>query len=294
MKKVAILGIENSHAWNFAAELAGIDGKRKYNDVELIGFYGNLETEEGRIGRDKLAERSTCTKFAEHYNDFLEEADAVMITARHGGNHLKYAKAYLEKGIPVWIDKPICASVEDVLELVALAKMYNAPIWGGSSVIFSKEIETMAAYREENKDTVTGGHVTAPINMVNEWGNFWFYAQHLIQMMTTVFGNDVRSVSANSGENYVQALYHYDDFTISAYFGAGYTMTVYNGNYKAEASNVSLAGCHVAELESFYEVMKTGKGVTSYKDFITPVFIIDATIKAFEQKCEVEINVPEV
>lgn len=113
MTKVAILGSENSHAWHFAAALSDKDGSRLYQDIELIGVYGDISREDGRKGNEEIAKVSSCPHFAGHYDDFLSEADAVMVTARHGDNHLKYAYKYIEKGIPVWIDKPITANEAD-------------------------------------------------------------------------------------------------------------------------------------------------------------------------------------
>ena len=42
MIKIAILGIENSHAWHFASALAPKTGEKRFPDFELIGFYGEI------------------------------------------------------------------------------------------------------------------------------------------------------------------------------------------------------------------------------------------------------------
>ena len=43
---------------------------------------------------------------------------------------------------------------------------------------------------------ILGGHVTAPVSMENPYGGFWFYTQHLVAMVTTVFGPKIKSVRA--------------------------------------------------------------------------------------------------
>ena len=107
--KIAILGIENSHSRCFAPVLAPKEGKKIFEDVELIGVYGDPNEDGYTEGVADLEKKSTCPAFSDDYNCFLDEADAIMVTARHGANHFKYAKSYIEKGIPVWIDKPFTA-----------------------------------------------------------------------------------------------------------------------------------------------------------------------------------------
>ncbi len=294
MKKVAILGIENSHAWNFAKSLAAKDGTKVDEDLELVGFYADLDREDGRIGKEKLAAVTDCDYFAQSPEEFAGQVDAVMITSRHGKFHLPFARPYLQQGIPVWVDKPICTSTEDVLELVKLAKASGSPITGGSSLIFSKEILEMAAYVQENREKITGGHVTAPVNLVNDYGNFWFYSSHLVQMLIAVFGPEIKSVSAWQHGGFVHAVYHYENMDVTACFGTGYSVTAYKGAWEAKAMTATTAGCYDAELAEFCHMVRTGKGVESYRDFILPVFVIEATIRAYEENKTVDIVVPEV
>ena len=41
MKKIAILGSENSHCMLFASTFAPKDGKKLFEDIELLGVYGD-------------------------------------------------------------------------------------------------------------------------------------------------------------------------------------------------------------------------------------------------------------
>lgn len=295
MIRVAILGSENSHAVHFASAIAGKDGSKLFPDMELIGVYGDKSAEDAQKGNEQIAERSLCPCFADSYLDFLGKADAVMVTARHGKRHLEYAREYIKQGIPVWIDKPICAETGEALELVALAKEYGAPICGGSSLAHTEGIIRLSEYVKEQKGEICGGHVTAPVNMVNDYGNFWFYSQHLVQMITKIFGYDMKSVSAKADKDSVRAEYFYNDFSVTAFFGAGYSATVYKDNYTVECEKITLGGdYYVPELQEFYQMVKTGKSGVTFRELIAPVFIIDATIRAFEKGQETAIEIPEV
>ncbi len=67
--KVAILGTDNSHAWVFSSTLLGKDGSKYYPELDLIGVYGDVNTEDGKLGNEKVAEGSACPHFADHSND---------------------------------------------------------------------------------------------------------------------------------------------------------------------------------------------------------------------------------
>ena len=295
MIKIAILGIENSHAWSFASALAPKEGEKQYPDFELIGFYGEKGREDVKIGMERLAGVSSCTRYAEHYDDFLGEADAIMVTARHGGDHLKYARKYLEAGIPVWLDKPITASIEDFVEVARLAKQYGSTVTGGSTLYYTEGIQEARKFVLENPDFAIGGAVSAPVNMVNDYGDFWFYTQHLAEMMLSVFGTDVRSVRAVKNADSVSAIYKYDNFTVNAFYGGDYAITVYGKDMKTFAPKVDLGGARFTdELVPFLDAIKTGK-VDRDLDYLKyPVALIDATIRAFTEDKEIAIAVPEI
>ncbi len=299
MFKIGILGIDNSHAWNFSSVFAPKEGEKKYPDVELVGVYGDYSTEGGQKGMEEIKKVSSCTRFVDHYNDLLDEVDAIMVTSKDGAEHLKFAEEYIKKGMIVWVDKPYTRDIAEVHRLVDLAKKHGATLTGGSSLPLAHDVvELMAVVREKAKETpISGGHVTAPINMVNSFGNFWFYSQHLVQMMTTAFGNKVKSVRAVKDKFGVHALYSYGDFAVSTYFGTDYTMTVQFESGAVRSRRIDLFGhdepYYVPEVRSFYEVLKTGKSHLTDEDILAPVYIIDATIKAFTENRIVEVGLPE-
>ena len=104
MYKIAILGCENSHADTF---LDFILKEMRYTDVEVIGVYSE-DTEAAKKLNEKYGVYT-----AQSYDEFVGKADGILITARHGGNHLKYAKPYIKSGIPMFIDKPVTVSEEE-------------------------------------------------------------------------------------------------------------------------------------------------------------------------------------
>ena len=108
MKKIVILGCENSHADMF---LGYWKENPKYQDLEVVGVYSDE-----RAAAEKLA-ADFGVPVMDRYDEAVGKVDGVVITARHGDNHYKYAKPYIASGVPMFIDKPITVSEEDALRL---------------------------------------------------------------------------------------------------------------------------------------------------------------------------------
>ena len=294
MIKLAILGSESSHCSYFASVLAPKSGDKIFKDVELIGVYADPGEIGALEGNNSVKEVSQCKVFATDKDTFLNEADAVMITARNGAKHFEYAENYIKKGIPVWIDKPITCSVSEIKKLVQLANKHGAVLSGGSSLEYHEIVKDFSLVVKEKKHNIIGGHVTAPVNLDNPYGGFWFYTQHLVGMMLSVFGSNVKSVRAIKGKDGVHAIYSYDKFTVSAFYGTGYSVSVYTDAYDSISKAFSLPDdYYIPELQTFYDVIKSGRADKSVKDYIAPVYILEATIKSYEKECEIFINIPE-
>ena len=120
MYKIAILGCENSHAKNFLTLIS----EGHYPDIEVMGVYSE----------ESEAAQKLCDEFGvdvmENYYSLVGKLDGVMITARHGDNHYKYAKPYMADGIPMFIDKPITCSESEALEFMREARQKGIRLCG--------------------------------------------------------------------------------------------------------------------------------------------------------------------
>ena len=112
MKKVVILGCENSHANGFL----NVIKNENIDDIEVCGVY-SYDPEASQKLHDTFG-----VPVMENYDSLVGQLDGLIITARHGDNHYKYAKPYLNDGIPMFIDKPITISEEDAREFMAILK----------------------------------------------------------------------------------------------------------------------------------------------------------------------------
>ena len=84
-------------------------------------------------------------------------------------------------------------------------------------------------------------------------------------------------------------------FCVTAFFGTGYTASVYKSGYDAVSCNIHLGDDYfLPELNDFYQMIKTGRGIADFREFIAPVILIGATKRAFEENRETAVTIPEV
>ncbi len=290
MFKIAILGTENSHARAFANIIYKGDALTNnipYGGYEIVGLYGDNPEENEKIkeitgGKAEISDNPEA---------WVGKVDAIMVTARHGGKHFKYAKKYIENGIPAFIDKPITIDPDEAIELIEIARKNNVPLCGGSSCGMVIDTQRMKQLRESDElERIYGGSVSAPVSMKNEWGGFYFYTQHLVQIMGEVFGYDIDSIVAVGREDAATFIARYPNYDVTGHFGSwGYSATIY-GLEKVVHTNISLLDGYLTEFRRFDMMLRTGKMFESYEDFIKPVFILNAINEALETGKEVKVR----
>ena len=286
MKKIVVLGCENSHANSF---LGFIRDDKRFADVEVIGVYSD----------EKEAMEKVATTFnvptMENYDDAVGKVDGVVITARHGDNHYKYAAPYIPSGVPMFIDKPITVSEEDAIAFAKELKEKGVQVTGGSSCRYDKTVLALKedAKNETNGKTV-GGFVSCPLNSKMGYGGFYFYSQHLVEVMGEIFGRYPKSVKAYCvGEN-INVTFRYENYDVNGLFAEGCYGCYYVARAAADGSKggalVIDSSIFLAEWEAFYGLMNGGKGELSYEDFIAPVFVLNAIERSMKSGNEEQVN----
>ena len=92
-------------------------------DVELVGV-ADVEPGPGPGGRRPVRDRGV-----RDHDDLLDQVDAVSIAAPTLYHHA-IARSFLERGIPVLVEKPITTTLAQADELVEIARRPGRPVPG--------------------------------------------------------------------------------------------------------------------------------------------------------------------
>lgn len=281
MYRIGIIGSENSHAMAFSRIFNSLEPEAAglYPDLEVTAI-GGADREESR----KVAEACGIGFIAEQPEDMLGRVDAVMITARNGAFHLPYARPFIEAGLPAFIDKPIANDGEQARALLELAARYGVPVVGGSSTKYVADVLAMkAAAASGELGVLRSGAVSAPVNLDNPYGGFYFYASHLVEIVMTIFGYGPASVTALRGEGRVTALFHYPGYDVTGHFieGTGLYSAAAFGTAGVRQSMIDISSCYSLEAANFARMLRTGRADQPMEELLLPVRVMNALEKAY-------------
>ncbi len=287
MKRIVILGCENSHASSF---LNTIKKYEEFSDVEVVGVYSDESAP-----CEKLAQ-NYGTPIMKNYADAVGQVDGVVITARNGMNHYKYAKPYLDSGVPLYIDKPITNSEDEAVAFIGELERRGIRYTGGSCLRHDNFVRELASDNENDVDGKTlGGSFRAPLDSASPYGGFFFYAPHLIESVMVIFGKNVKSVKAYKNAEKTTVIFRYEDFDVTGLFVEN--NYVYYATRHAEkgvkASKISSGAGNdwiYAEFKDYYNLLCGEKTGVSPEDFVAPVFVMNAVKRSIDSGNEEAVN----
>jgi Predicted dehydrogenases and related proteins len=178
MIRIGCVNIDVSHPKAFCDYL--MKGSRaRYTGVYNDGFRGDDEVD-AFISQYNIEKR---------YYSLAEMAGNVDIGFIQGCNwdkHIEYAKPFIDRGKPVFIDKPIAGSLRDCMALEKLASEGKV-ILGSSSVRYAFEIQEFLAKPEEERGKILNIFGTAGVDEFN-------YAIHIVEGICSLNGSGAVSV----------------------------------------------------------------------------------------------------
>lgn len=86
-----------------------------------------------------IAEASKISCVVANYEDLIGSVDAVLLARDDAQNHLRFARPFLQAGVPIYIDKPLALSVERANELLGL-QAYSGQIFSCSALSYAEEL----------------------------------------------------------------------------------------------------------------------------------------------------------
>lgn len=274
--KVGILGTENSHAMAFARliNLPDQNGDLRYPDFRVTALYAAERAPSEAI----VSACGNDIKIYDSAETMAGEVDCVMVTARHGKYHKSLAMPFIEKGCPVFIDKPFTITPEDTRTILEAAQKSGSPLCGGSGCKYSRELLTLKDELDSGKyGAVTSAVLNFPADINSEYGGFYFYASHLVEMTAALFGSDIMTVAAMEKNGYLTAIAGYEKFNAVMNFAKNgkYYAVVYTEK-EIVIREIGIADIYLYEVDHFVRMVQTGVSPVSYKQLAVPVFVMNA------------------
>jgi predicted dehydrogenase len=138
-KRVGIIGLDTSHAPAFArtfnAQNAPADD---YRGFRVVAAYPrgsrDIQSSTSRVPGYVQDMREMNVPIVDSIPALLKQVDFVLLESNDGRVHLEQALEVINAGKPLFIDKPMAASLPDVIDIFEAAQAKNVPVFSASSL----------------------------------------------------------------------------------------------------------------------------------------------------------------
>ncbi|WP_268123771.1 Gfo/Idh/MocA family oxidoreductase [Roseivirga pacifica] len=213
--KLGVIGMSegNGHPYSWSAIFNGYDekemshcpfpiipqylGEQKFPE-DFLNEHAEVThiwTQDKRVS-EQIAKAALIHHVCAELEDMIGEVDGVLLGRDDAENHLKFARPFIEAGIPIYIDKPFALSMKSAEELWALSNN-NDQIFTCSALQFAREFQT-DKLNLELLGEVRCIWATVP----KSWSK---YAVHIIEPVMNLFPDrgklkDVKRLALNSDQ----------------------------------------------------------------------------------------------
>lgn len=192
-KKIGIIGLDTSHSTAFTKALNGDNPDPVYDGYKVVAAFPqgskDIESSTSRIPAYTEEVKKLGVEIVGSIKDLLSKVDVVLLETNDGRLHLQQALEVFKSGKRMFIDKPVAASMKDVLAIYDASKKYNIPIFSASSLRYIKGIEAI------DKKKVLGADTYSPATLEKTHPDFFWYGIHGVETLYTVMGTGCKSVS---------------------------------------------------------------------------------------------------
>ncbi|HEX6224246.1 MAG TPA: Gfo/Idh/MocA family oxidoreductase [Chryseolinea sp.] len=237
--KIGIIGLDTSHSPAFAKYFNLTDSTGRFRVVAAYPHGSkDIQSSVSRIPKYTEEVITYGVTVVESITKLLEMADVVLLETNDGRLHKEQAFQVLDANKPLFIDKPIAASLEDVLAIYKRAGERGVPLFSASSLRYMK---TAQAARYNNAiGKVLGADTFSPATLEPHHPDLFWYGIHGVEILFTVMGPGCESVSRFNRENMDVVVGMWADGRIGTFRGTREGKHDYGGTAFGSTGNMVL------------------------------------------------------
>ena len=186
--RLGIIGLDTSHVIAFTQIIN--NPKNNYGCKVMAGFPGGSPDMPASADRVDKFTNQLRDKFGveivETIEQLCDKVDGVLLESVDGRPHLKQIKPVIAAKKPVFVDKPVAANLEDVIEIFRLARENNVPCWSSSSFRYGQGI--VGINDNEQVGKVKSCDVFGSSSWAEHHPDLYLYGIHPVTALYAVMG----------------------------------------------------------------------------------------------------------
>lgn len=228
--KIGIIGLDTSHAIAFTKFLNGEDKKEEFKDFKIVAAYPygskTIKSSFDRIPGYIEQVKGLGVEIVPSIADLLKKVDYVMLETNDGNLHLEQAYEVFKAGKPMFIDKPLGATLAQSIAIYQLARDYNVPIFSSSALRFVPQNQKL---RKGEYGKILGADCYSPATREKTHPDFGWYGIHGVETLFTIMGTGCVSVNRMSAEGTDVVVGLWGDGRIGTFRGRRTGKSIYGG-----------------------------------------------------------------
>ncbi len=197
--RIGIIGLDTSHAIAFTTTLN--KGPKKPEDApkiagaRVVAAYPqgsrDIESSTKRVPEYTAKVKEMGVEIVDSIEALLSKVDAVLLESNDGRVHMEQLAPVLKAKKPVFIDKPIAASLADTIRIVNAVNKAGVPMFCASSLRFGANTQ---AVRGGSIGKILAAETFSPAHLEPTHADLYWYGVHGCESLYTVMGSGCKTV----------------------------------------------------------------------------------------------------
>lgn len=194
--RIGMIGLDTSHCPAFAKILNDENAPPELAGCKVVAAYpygsATIESSTSRIPRYTQEIQELGIEIVGSIQELLEQVDAVLLETNDGRPHYEQAHLVFRAKKPLFIDKPITASLKDAVAIFREAEEHGVPVFSSSSLRFAEDTQQA---RAGALGKITHCETQSPASIEPTHPDLFWYGIHGVESLFTVMGTGCQSVT---------------------------------------------------------------------------------------------------
>jgi predicted dehydrogenase len=240
--RIGIIGLDTSHAPAFTEFFNSDKPDRAVSGFKVVAAYPkgseDIPTSVETVPEYTKQVQQMGVEIVDSIRKLLKKVDAVLLETNDGRPHLEQAREVIRTGKPLFIDKPLTATLSDAITIYSEAREKNVPVFSASSLRYLKNAQSV---RYENKiGKVLGADTFSPASLEPHHPDFFWYGIHGVEILYTVMGTGCDTVTRFSTPDTDYVVARWKDGRIGTFRGTRTGTHDYGGIAFGTDANLTL------------------------------------------------------
>ncbi len=295
-RRVGIIGLDTSHAPAFTKALNAAKPAPEYAGFRVTAAYPHgsrdIASSVERIPAYTEQVRQLGVENVDSIDALLSRVDVVLLETNDGRLHLEQARKVFAAGKPVFIDKPVAASLKDAVAIYAEAQRVGVPVFSASSLRYTPNVQEAAGGKVGK---ILGADTYSPMKIEPTHPDLFWYGIHGVETLYTLMGTGCETVTRVKGRDADIVTGFWKDGRVGVFRGiregkADYGGTVYG------STGIMTVGPHVGYnplLLKIIEFFKSGVAPVKAEETLEMFAFMEAADESLRKKGRA-VNVAEM